>query len=141
MTTIKIKKNESQHLTDSNIYRVDGKMIIAIDESNITSVLWTFRCNSETSVPLLHSRNTEEGVFLNYSDRYNPLFEITVPETGAYTIVLVGQVHTTATQNVEVTKMDSTGTPITSLEEIDMVTIETFESEPMVINIDHKGWF
>ena len=140
MSSINIRKNPIQQLTNENIYRIDGRLISEDSESDNIDVVWTFETVSLHEAPLLHSKNTEESVYLNYNPAHNPLMEIYVPGSGTYKIKLRAKITRMEEQSVEVTNIDLNDNIVITTEIKPVPVEEIVESGELTITIDEKDW-
>jgi len=133
MSTIIAKLAEEQFL-DGNRYRVNAEFVDDTESSKARMIHWTFRCVDEHSIPLLHSGNAYENIFLAYANDGNPLLEITAPDEGKHHIVVIAKYGIPlGKKDITIYSLDEQGDLITTIEEQDVFDLQIIESPVFTI--------
>jgi hypothetical protein len=139
---IQVKENVNNRI--NSLEKIIDSRIVDISSATYDSIVWSFIVvNSPTGSTVYHSKDCEEGVYLNYNNPESPEISFLVDIEGTYSIKLTCRLTTYTEGTTDIRTLDNDGNLIESSEVVTLSNHEFLESNSIELvyktSVD-DGW-
>ena len=135
MINVSATLETEQFLLGEDTFRVSATLVTELVIKDTDVVVWTIFGTEDHSLPIKHSRNTEEYEYLSYANRLNPLIEVKTPYTNMHTITVRSKVYITDDflTEIEVVSLDANGAVVR--ETVSDYATSTYEGDSLPLTL------